>query len=639
MQFYLNGYRFGDPQVLPAAAGAMRPAEGLADEVDVLIVGCGPAGLVLAAQLSAFPDIKTRIVERRAGPLELGQADGIACRTVEMFNAFGFAERLLKEAYWVNETVFWRPDPGNPANIVRSGRIQDTEDGLSEFPHVIVNQARVHEYLLEIMRESSTRLVPHYNLQVKAVEVGDTGDYPVTVTLQRTEADRQGQVESIRARYVVGCDGSRSSVRQSIGRSLVGDVTNQAWGVMDVLAVTDFPDIRLKSAIRGNEGNVLIIPREGGYLVRLYIELDLLNPDRHVSVKEITSDQLIATANRILHPYTVQVKDIAWWSVYEIGQRLCDKFDDVPQEEMNSRFPRVFIAGDACHTHSAKAGQGMNVSMQDTFNLGWKLAAVLQGKSLPSLLHTYSAERQEMARQLIDFDREFSRMFSAPSKNSGSVEVEGVDPAKFQSYFVAQGRFTAGTATRYTKSLICAEPAFQHLATGFPIGMRFHSAPVVRLVDAKPMQLGHAARADGAWRIYAFADLLNPQDPASRINALCRFLDTGKSPIKRFTPSSDEIDSVIDFRAIFQQAHRDLAVNGMPPVVLPKKGRFALIDYEKMFCPDFKAGTDIFEMRGINREQGCMVVVRPDQYVANVLPLHAFDALDAFFSGFMVEAR
>jgi len=638
MQFYLNGYWVGDPQVLPAAPGAMGALEGLADEVDVLIVGCGPAGLVLAAQLAAFPDIKTRIVERRPGPLELGQADGIACRTVEMFNAFGFAERLLKEAYWVNETVFWRPDPEDRTNIVRSGRIQDTEDGLSEFPHVIVNQARVHDYLLEVMRESSTRLVPHYNLHVKHVEVGDSGDYPVTVTLQRMDPDRQGQEETVRSRYVVGCDGSRSSVRQSIGRALVGDVANQAWGVMDVLAVTDFPDIRLKSAIRGNEGNVLIIPREGGYLVRFYIELDKLNPDQHLTTKDITTDQLIAAANRIIHPYTLDVKDIAWWSVYEIGQRLCDKFDDVPQEEMNSRFPRIFIAGDACHTHSAKAGQGMNVSMQDTFNLGWKLAAVLQGKSLPSLLHTYSAERKAIAKQLIDFDREFSKMFSAPSKESGSAEGEGADPAKFQSYFVAQGRFTAGTATRYTPSLICAEPTFQHLATGFPVGMRFHSAPVVRLVDAKPMQLGHASGADGAWRIYAFADSRNPQDPASRIGALCKFLDTDKSPIKRFTPSGDDIDSVIDVRAIFQQGHRDLAVNEMPPVLLPKKGRFGLIDYEKMFCPHLTAGTDIFEMRGANREQGCMVVVRPDQYIAHVLPLHGFDALAEFFAGFMIEA-
>ena len=185
----------------------MGASDGLADAVDVLVVGCGPAGLVLAAQLAAFPDIKTRIVDRRPGPLESGQADGIACRTVEMFNAFGFAEHLLKEAYSVNETVFWRPDPTNPTNIVRSGRIQDTEDGLSEFPHVIVNQARVHEYLLEVMRKSSTRLVPHYNLHVRNVEVGDSGDYPLSVTLQRMEPGRQGQEETVRARYVVGCDG------------------------------------------------------------------------------------------------------------------------------------------------------------------------------------------------------------------------------------------------------------------------------------------------------------------------------------------------------------------------------------------------------------------------------------------------
>ena len=169
--------------------------------------------------------------------------------------------------------------------------------------------------------------------------------------------------------------------------------------------------------------------------------------------------------------------------------------------------------------------------------------------------------------------------------------------------------------------------------------MRFHSAPVIRLVDAKPVQLGHAAGADGAWRIYVFADSRNPQDPASRIGALCKFLDTDKSPITRFTPSGADIDSVIDVRAIFQQGHRDLAVTGMPPVLLPRKGRFGLIDYEKMFCPDLKAGTDIFEMRGVNREQGCMVVVRPDQYIAHVLPLHGFDALAEFFAGFMIEAR
>src|SRR5271163_1340834 len=132
MQFHLNGFRPGNPEISEAAEprDAARRVDTLPAEVDVLIVGCGPAGLTLAAQLAAFPDIKTRIVEQKAGPLLLGQADGVACRTMEMFEAFGFSERVLKEAYWVNETSFWKPDIRR-AHIVRGGRIQDTEDGLS----------------------------------------------------------------------------------------------------------------------------------------------------------------------------------------------------------------------------------------------------------------------------------------------------------------------------------------------------------------------------------------------------------------------------------------------------------------------------------------------------------------------------
>ena len=93
MQFYLNGFRPGDPEISEPVDAARR-ADALANEVDVLIVGCGPAGLTLAAQLAAFPDIRTRIVEQKSGPLLLGQADGVACRTMEMFEAFGFSERV-----------------------------------------------------------------------------------------------------------------------------------------------------------------------------------------------------------------------------------------------------------------------------------------------------------------------------------------------------------------------------------------------------------------------------------------------------------------------------------------------------------------------------------------------------------------
>jgi phenol 2-monooxygenase len=638
MQFHVDGFRAGDPRVRPADPAAVARPAALPDEVDVLIVGCGPAGLVLAAQLAELPTIATRIVERKSGPLELGQADGVACRTVEMFEAFGLSEQLVAEAYWVNETVFWGPDPHDRSRIARTGRVQDVEDGLSEFPHLILNQARIHDHLLSSMRRSPSRLEPDYDLEVVDVAVGDSGDRPVTVTLRRTDTARVGTEVTVRAKYVVGCDGARSAVRQSIGRELHGDTANHAWGVMDILAVTDFPDIRLKAAIQsGSRGNILVIPREGGYLVRLYVDLGEVDPNDRAAVRAMQPDQVIAIARRVLHPYTLDVKEIAWFSIYEVGQRLTDKFDDVPAELVGARAPRVFIAGDACHTHSAKAGQGMNVSMQDTFNLGWKLAAVLEGRSPESLLHSYSAERQAIAHELIDFDKEWSAIMASPAKDPANPAAGGVDPAELQEYFVRWGRYTAGVATRYAPSSLTGAATHQHLAKGFTIGMRFHSASVIRLADAKPVQLGHAARADGRWRLYAFADPAGPGDPASRLRALCEHLEhSPDSPVRRYTPGGADVDSMLDVRAVFQQHHRDLALADLPSLLVPRKGRYGLVDYEKAFTPDSR-GDDIFDLRRIARDQGALVVVRPDQYVSHVLPLDAYAELAAFFAPLLIE--
>jgi phenol 2-monooxygenase len=636
MQFHLNGFVPGDPDVAdPAARVQSAGASGaLPDEAGVLIVGCGPAGLTLAAQLAQFADIKTCIVEQKGGPLQVGQADGVACRTMEMFNAYGFAERVLREAYWVNETTFWKPDDNNPGNILRSGRVQDVEDGLSEFPHVILNQARVHDCFLDVMRKSPAKLEPHYGrrlLDLRIDPAAPFGDHGVTVRLERVDAGHAGEIESVKARYVIGCDGARSTVRKSIGRELHGDSANHAWGVMDVLAVTDFPDIRFKVLIQSaNEGSIIVIPREGGYLVRLYVELTKLDVGERVAARNVTVSDLIAKARRILHPHRLEVKEIAWWSVYEIGQRLSEKFDDVPEADMATRLPRVFIAGDACHTHSPKAGQGMNVSMQDAFNLGWKLASVLRGQCAPSLLHSYSAERQAVAKELIDFDREWATIL-ASAKGDGKA----VDAAKTQDYFVRHGRYTAGTATHYRRSMLTGDAAHQHLAAGLVIGKRFHSAPVIRLADAKPVHLGHVASADGRWRIYAFAS----EDPAA-IPALCDFLGQSReSPLRRYTPKAADIDSVIDVRAVFQQDHREIAIETMPALLLPAKGRYGLRDYEKVFCPDLRGGHDVFAMRGIDRKAGCIVLVRPDQYVAHVLPLDAYAELAAFFQAFMLPVN
>ncbi len=161
-----------------------------------------------------------------------------------------------------------------------------------------------------------------------AVDQSDS-EYPVRLSFIASDDPEKETHHEVRCKYAVGCDGARSQVRQSIGQQLVGDALNQAWGVMDVLLVTDFPDIRLKAVIQSaSEGNILIIPREGGYMVRLYIELDQLKENQRVDRAHMTPETLIDAARRIMAPYTLDVKEVPWWSVYEIGQRLTTSFDD-----------------------------------------------------------------------------------------------------------------------------------------------------------------------------------------------------------------------------------------------------------------------------------------------------------------------
>lgn len=623
MQYHLNGVRSGDPDVSEAVPGA----RGSADAVDVLIVGCGPAGLTLAAQLSRFADISVRIADRKPGPLEIGQADGIACRSIEMFQAFGFAERVIREGYWVNEVAFWRPD-ADGTGIARADRIKDVEDDLSEMPHVILSQARIHDFYLECMARGPRRLRPDYNRDLVRITRSESEKHPIRATFRRLDhgdAEHGDAEEVIHARYLVGCDGARSTVRGEMGLSLRGESARQLWGVMDILPRTDFPDIRLKCAIQSAEaGSILIIPREGGYLVRFYIELDVLAEGERAADRGVSVEQLIAKAQRIMAPYRLDAAEVAWWSAYEIGQRVCDAFDDVRPAERGRKTPRIFIAGDACHTHSPKAGQGMNVSMADTFNLGWKLAAVLRGQAQPALLDTYSEERQAKAAELIAFDRDMARLFSARPRDAAEV-------ALFQTYFQKHGRYTAGVETCYAPSLIVSEAEHQHLAHGYTVGKRFHSAPVVRLADARPMQLAHAFEADGRWRLVLFAPQGDDGAKGGEIARTCDRLASGDGVLARYRDPGADIDARIDVRAVFQAPHRALRLSDLPALLLPRKGRYGLIDYEKAFCPATD-GADIFDLRGIDRRQGAMIVVRPDQFVAEVAPLDGVEGVAAFLA-------
>lgn len=616
MQFHHHGYVSEDPRTIAAAGtGVDRPAD-LPDEMDVLIVGSGPAGMLLAAQMSQFPGITTRIIEKRDGRLVLGQADGIQPRSVETFQAFGFAERITAEAYNIAYMNFWNPDSENPENIVRTTRTEDYGLKISEFPHLIVNQARVLDYFAEAAVHGPGRIVPDYGVEFLGLTVQDDGEFPVEVRVQDAAGER-----TIRAKYVVGCDGARSGVREAIGRTHVGEFAAHAWGVMDVLVNTDFPDWRTKCAINAKAGNILHIPREGGYLSRVYVDLGEVASDDNHRVRQTPIEKVIEKANEILHPYTLDVKEIAWSSVYEVGHRVTDGFDDALDSD---RSPRVFLTGDACHTHSAKAGQGMNVSMQDGFNLGWKLGAVLTERSPESLLATYSAERQPVAQHLIDFDREWSSLMARKPE-------EISDPQELSNYYLATAEFPSGFMTQYTPSAITGGSEHQTLAAGFPIGRRFKSSEVVRVSDGNAVHLGHHAKADGRWRVYAFADAggARLREWASAVAPL----------IARVTPADADVDAVIDAKVIYQEAFDELDVLSAPSLFVPRTGPLGLIDWEKVYAatPNAWCSTDIFDERELSRD-GVVVVVRPDQYVAAVLPLDAVAELDAFLQGVFLAA-
>jgi phenol 2-monooxygenase len=254
---------------------------------------------------------------------------------------------------------------------------------------------------------------------------------------------------------------------------------------------------------------------------------------------------------------------------------------------------------------------------------------VLDGRSPETLLATYHAERHVVAQDLIDFDREWSTLMAKKPE-------EFENPSELEDFYVRTAEFPAGFMTQYAPSLIIGEAGHQDLASGFPVGKRFKSAPASRVADGNPVHLGHHHRADGRWRIYAFADAATAGEPSALADWATWMAEASDSPLNAHTPEGSEPDSVFDVKVVFQQPHGGVDIGKVPAVFLPRTGPFELIDYEKVYAVDPEH--DMFELRGIDRG-GVVVVVRPDQYVAHVLPLTATDELAAFFRQNLVGRR
>lgn len=423
--------------------------------------------------------------------------------------------------------------------------------------------------------------------------------------------------------------------------------------MLDVIPITDFPDIRMRCAIHSeNSGSLMVIPRENK-LVRLYIQLTMTNETGggKVDRSQINPETILASAQRILHPYKITYRYCDWWTAYQIGQRVGDNF---------SLRERVFLAGDAVHTHSPKAGQGMNVSMQDTYNLGWKIGSVVNGHSSRGILKTYQSERRRVAQDLIDFDHKFSRLFSGrPAKDV--MDEEGISMAEFKDAFEKGNMFASGIAVDYGKSLIVAKEGStadqgdgtdvatkgiaaeskQNLATNIKLGMRMPSFKVLNQSDARPWHLQELLPSNGRWRLIIFAgDILNTTQ-AQKIHSLGEKLNNPTSFIRRCTPSIQPIDSIIECLTVHSTPRKTVDIFHFPPIFRPYSPTNGW-DYSKILVDDesyHEGHGQAYKNYGIDPEKGCAVILRPDQYVSWVGEVDDYEMMERFFGGFLREQR
>ncbi|KAL9112308.1 MAG: hypothetical protein Q9227_003426 [Pyrenula ochraceoflavens] len=666
--------------------------------VDVLIIGAGPAGLMMANWMSRC-GIKTRIVDKRGTKVFNGQADGLQCRTLEIFDSFDFAHRAWIEANHMLEICLWNPDKNGV--IQRSDRIPDTMPGLSRFTEIVLHQGRIERFFLDSIDEYSQgkigveRGVMPETFKFDETKAEDPDAYPITVTLRHLDEDeaspkqsatsangaaiqdglfrsnlsaddtqelldqakklngKANKTEIVKAKYMLGSDGAHSWVREQLGFSLRGESTDYIWGVLDIVPITDFPDIRMRCAIHSAEnGSVMVIPREKK-LVRLYIQLTTTEKGDggKVDRSKINPDVILKSAQRIIAPYNLSYRYCDWWTAYQIGQRVGDSF---------SLKERVFLAGDAVHTHSPKAGQGMNVSMQDAYNLGWKVANVVNKVCDRSILKTYQSERRRIAQDLIDFDHRFSRLFSGrPAKDI--MDEEGISMADFKKAFQKGNLFTSGLSVDYGASMIVAKEGSSmeqgdgtdvlgkglarrvrsnpNLATHVKLGMRIPSFKVLNQADARPWHFQELLKSNGRWRLVIFAGNVAESSQMEKVKNLAKSLSESKSFLNRHTPSKQRYDSVIEVLTLHSSPRKDFTILDFPEVLRPFDERDGY-DYWKIFVDDesyHEGHGQAYENYGVDPQTGCTIILRPDQYVSWIGEVDDYDSMDRFFSAFMID--
>lgn len=347
--------------------------DGGARRVDVLIVGAGPTGLVLALVLARL-GVEVRIVDQTLEPGTTSRALVLHARTMELYAQLGIARAVRDASVELDAVNLWL----RGRRIARAV-LGEMGEGLSPFPYALVFPQDAHERLLaEHLRRAGVEVERGTEL----VGLERRPDFVRARFASRDACD---------AAYVVGCDGARSTVRDALGLGFPGGTYQHVFYVADVALRGPVADHELHVAL-DDADFLAVFPLKGEGAARL-VGAVRTGAEGHGGLRwEDVSKQLLRRLG-------VTVDEVHWFSTYRVHHRVADRF----------RRGRVFLAGDAAHIHSPVGGQGMNTGIGDAMNLAWKLAAVLQGRAREDLLDTFEPERRAFARRLVaTTDRAFT---------------------------------------------------------------------------------------------------------------------------------------------------------------------------------------------------------------------------------------
>lgn len=586
--------------------------------VDVLIIGGGPAGLICAYNLSQA-GFRVRIVDKKLERLQKGQGDVLQIRGMEILDSLGLSSKLLSDAHRYVHVATYASSPTNPGEITRVSRRSVVQDLESSLPtQILYAQSSIEGIFREAMA-SGQRRIPSATFQPPSdayfspskvdveqgvyptkMEVSEnpTDEYPVTVELEHSN----GQTETIRAKYLLGCDGAHSWTRAQIGLEMVGETSDQVWGIMDGFIASDFPDIRALTIVENNGRRGVLVPREND-MVRFTVQVAdsdvCVDPATgRVDRTKIQAERIKQLVQELYRPYHIEfTKELDWWGVYVIGQRLASGYQD--------KTGRVFILGDACHTHSPHAGQGMNAAISDAHNLSWKLVHVLRGWAGSELLRTYETERRGFAIALIDLHARIAEVMSGKVKGtSADILTKSLS-------------FVSGIGTHYPPSKI-VDTTNQLQAPGIVLGERMPHQVILRAADLRPYSTLDLLKSDNLYKIVIFTGNAKDEEQRKRLEKLGidlpQKLGRTLNRIQLFT---------------IMLAKKESADYTDVPALLRPHWDTVFID-DVAYTPQ-DGGGRAYQSLQVGPE-GCLVLVRPDGHVAALAPLDGVEALSKFFS-------